>query len=124
MTKVKEYPLRISLPELMEKINGIIESLSKQREIIQANRDKWFQFAIDIQKEMKIKLDIIRNLEDEIDLQQSLVKCIAETDLTGIPRIVPEIFNLHESAIATLESMEIIQKENNAKLISEIQTRS
>lgn len=108
----------------MEKINGIIKALSKQREMIKANREKWFQFAIDIQKDMKIKLDVIRNLEDEIDLQESLVKHIAEADLSGIPRIGPEIFSLHESAIATLESMEKIQKENNAKLISEIQSRS
>ena len=108
----------------MEKINGIIEALNKQREIIEANRDKWVQFTIDIQKDMKIKLDIIRNLEDEIDLQSNLVNCIAETDLSGIPRIVPEIFGLHESAIATLESLEMLQKENNAKLISEVQSRS
>jgi hypothetical protein len=108
----------------MEKINGIIQALNKQREIIQANHDRWFQLAIDIQKGMKIKLDIIRNLEDEIDLQRSLVKCIAEVDLSGIPRIVPEIFSLHESAIATLEHMEKMQKENDAKLISEIQSRS
>lgn len=108
----------------MEKINGIIESVNKQREIIQANRDKWFQFAIDIQKDMKIKLDIIRNLEDEIDLQKGLVSCIAEVDLSGISGIMPDIFSLHESAIATLESMEKMQKENNAKLISEIQSRS
>jgi hypothetical protein len=121
---MKEYPLRASLPELMEKIKGIIESLTQQRELIRANHDKWFQFAIDLQKDMKIKLDIIRNLENEIDLQKSLVNCIAETDLTGIPRIIPEIFSLHESAIATLESMEKLQKENNAKLISEVQSRS
>ena len=124
MTKIKEYPLRASLPELKEKINGIIQALNEQREIIQVNRDKWFQFAIDIQKDMKIKLDIIRNLEVEIDLQKSLVKCIADVDLSGIPRIVPEIFSLHVSAIATLEPMEKMQKENNAKLISEIQSRS
>jgi hypothetical protein len=124
LTKINEYPLKASFTEIMEKIKGIIESLTQQREIIQANRDKCFQFAIELQKHMKFKLDIIRNLEDEIDLQKDLVSCIAETDLTGIPFIVPEIFSLHESATATLESMEKLQKENNAKLLSEIQTRS
>ncbi len=124
MTKIKEYPLQVSLPELMEKIKGIIEALTQQREIIQANRDKWFQFAIDLQKDMKIKLDIIRNLEDEINLQRSLVSCIAETDLTGIPHAAPEVFSLHESAISTLESMKKLQKENNAKLLSETQSIS
>jgi hypothetical protein len=124
LTKINEYPLQASFAEIMEKIKGIIESLTQQREIIQANRDKCFQFAIELQKNMKFKLDIIRNLEDEIDLQKSLVSCIAESDLTGIPFVVPEIFSLHDSAIATLNSMEKLQKENNAKLISEIQTRS
>jgi len=121
---MKEYPIRVSLPELMEKIKGIIEALTQQRELIRANHDKWFQFAIDLQKDMKIKLDIIRNLEDEINLQRNLVSCIADTDLTGIPRIVPEVFSLHEAAISTIESMEKMQKENDAKLISEIQSRS
>ncbi len=124
LTKTHEYPLQASFTEIMEKIKGIIESLTKQREIIQANRDKCFQFAIELQKNMKFKLDITRNLEDEIDLQKDLVTCIAESDLTGIPFVVPEIFSLHESAMATLESMEKLPKENNAKLISEIQSRS
>ncbi len=124
LSKIKEYPLRASRAEIMEKMKGIIEHLTKQREIIQANRDKWFQFAIDIQKVMKIKLDIIRNLENEIDQQKNLVNCIIGIDLEGIPLIVPEIFGLHDAALTTLDSMEKLQKENDAKLISEIQSRS
>lgn len=124
LTKIKEYPLQASLPEIMEKIKGIVELLTQQREIIKNNRDQWYQYSIDLQKDMKIKLDIIRNLENEIDLQKNLVSCIAETDLTGIQMIVPEIFGLHDCAITTLESMKQMKKENNPKLIPEIQSIS
>lgn len=120
---IKEYPLQASLQEIKDKFNAIIEALTKQINIIRENREQWTKYALAMQKDMKIKLDIIRNLEEDINLQKNLIKKISEMDLSDIQINVPATFQIQEFADSTLESIENMKNKDEPKLLSEIQSQ-
>jgi hypothetical protein len=120
---IKEYPLQASLQEIKDKFDAIIEALTKQINIIRENREQWTKYASAMQKDMKIKLDIIRNLEENINLQKNLIKKIYEADLSDIQINVPATFQIKEFADSTLESIENMKEQDDPKLLSEIQSQ-
>lgn len=120
---IKEYPLQASLQEIKDKFDAIIEALTKQINIIRENREQWTKYASAMQKDMKIKLDIIRNLEENINLQKNLIKKIYEADLSDIQINVPATFQIKEFADSTLESIENMKDKDDPKLLSEIQSQ-
>ncbi|WP_455278627.1 hypothetical protein [[Eubacterium] cellulosolvens] len=123
MPAIKEYPLQASLQEIKDKFDAIIEALTKQINIIRENREQWTKYASAMQKDMKIKLDIIRNLEENINLQKNLIKKIYEADLSDIQINVPATFQIKEFADSTLESIENMKDKDDPKLLSEIQSQ-
>lgn len=120
---IEEYPLRATHQEIMDKLNGIINALTSQVNIIQENREQWTKYVLDMQKGMKIKLDLIRNLEEDIHFQKNLLKKISKTDLSGIPINVPMVFELHKFANSTLESIEKMKSKEDPEILSEIQSK-
>jgi len=120
---IKEYPLQVSLQEIKDKFDAIIEALTKQINIIRENREQWTKYALAMQKDMKIKLDIIRNLEENINLQKNLIKKIYEVDLSDIQINVPATFQIQEFADSTLESIVNMKNKDDPKLLSEIQSQ-
>lgn len=123
MPGIKEYPLQVSLQEIKDKFDAIIEALTKQINIIRENREQWTKYALAMQKDMKIKLDIIRNLEENINLQKNLIKKIYEVDLSDIQINVPATFQIQEFADSTLESIVNMKNKDDPKLLSEIQSQ-
>ena len=120
---IEEYPLRASRQEIIDKLNGIMDALTSQLKIIKENREQWTKYVLDMQKGMKIKLDLIRNLEEDINFQRNLVKKISETDFSGIPINIPIVFELHKFANSTLESIEKMKSKGNPEILSEIQSK-
>jgi len=109
-------------PETLDKLKEIVEALTEQSEIVSENRSLWLQYVLDIQKEMKFRIDIFRSLEDEINLEKKVVSDIIEADPTGDTHIPDSISELHESALTTLEAIEKMKESSDMNVIQEIQT--
>lgn len=123
MPPIEEYPLQATTQQVMNKLHEIIDALTRQRDIILENHEQWTKYTIDMQKDMKVKLDVIRNFEENLDVQMKLVKQIVKADLSGIPHNVPAIYELHKFTHSTLESIENMKNKDDPKILLEVQSR-
>ena len=106
----------------MNKLNEIIDELNRQRDIILENREQWTKYILKMQKDMKVKLDVIRNFEESLDAQIKIVKKIAKLDLSGIPVNIPAIYELNKFSHSTLESIENMKKKDDPKILLDVQS--
>jgi hypothetical protein len=120
---IEEYPLRATTQEVINKLNEIIDALTRQQNIILQNHEQWTKYTLKMQKDMKVKLDVIRNFEEDLDTQIKLVKQIAKADLSDIPSNVPAIYELHKFAHSTLESIENMKNKDDPKILLEVQSK-
>jgi len=106
----------------MKRLGEIVEALTRQSNIIREAQDRWLHLVIDMQKDMKFRVDMFRSLGDEVNLQKKIINGIVEADPSGHLHISQAISELHELALAALRLIEKMKTTENPELILQIQS--
>ncbi|MEM3004286.1 MAG: hypothetical protein QXO25_04730 [Candidatus Bathyarchaeia archaeon] len=118
----EETAMRGDPDETMNRLRSIVEALAHQSDIIHENNARWIRHVLEMQKDMKFRVDIFRSLEDEVNLQRKIVSGIIDADPSGRMHIPQAISELHELALAALNLTENMKTSDDPELILKIQS--
>jgi len=114
--------MRSDPAETINRLREIVETLAQQSNMIHENRDRWMHHILEMQKDMKYRVDMFRSLEEEVNLQKKIVSGIIEADPSGRLHIPQAISELHELALTALKLIENMKTVENPELILKIQS--